>query len=154
MLRLSSIPVAVLVVALASTALALDKKLVGKWTLDEIVSPRAVKPTEIQMELSLDGKNLVVHREVRREGEEPHIVDYVVKTDGSEHELPAEPGQTRTVTAEWKSSKLQLTYTMNRRGMDLDAVETWRVRKGKLEVVYKVKTPEAQFGWKEIYRRR
>jgi hypothetical protein len=126
---------AILLILAAPFAAHAAGDLAGAWKLDRVEGGSGI-PIEIDMNVAREGDNLAVEQDIRREGDEPQQVAFTYVTDGEAHVIPATGGETREVTARWKGKRLTVMFNVERSGMTFEVTESWRVRKGELEVRY------------------
>jgi hypothetical protein len=136
-----------LVPALASA----NGDFAGTWKLDPEKSKgmRPEAPTDVVMTIALEGENLVVERiAVREEG--PDKAEWTYVTDGEPHEIVGKT-LTRITTANWKGKKLQVSYKLEIRGIEVDVSETWKMKKSGLYIKYVSKVPDMGLGNQQTF---
>ncbi len=137
---------------LPAAAFAANDRFAGAWKLDRIEGGDGIA-MEVDMELALDGENLLVTRVIRRDGDPERTVSYTYVTDGQPHEVPGVGDTTRSATAIWKGKRLKVEYKVTFRSMDFDITENWKIRKEVLELQYVVPLPDRNRVTRQFYVR-
>ena len=143
---------AILLILAAPLAAHAAEDLAGVWKLDRVEGGSGI-PIEIDMNVAREGDNVSVEQDIRREGEDPQQVAYTYVTDGEAHEIPATGGETREVTAEWRGKQLKVLFNVERSGMTFAVTESWRLRKGELEVKYVTPLGDRNLVIKQFFKR-
>ena len=73
-------------------------------------------------------------RRVERRAEDPYDVEYLYLTSGDPHKVVGPGDFEREVTAKWEGKKLVVKWTIDFNGIEVLAVETWKMKRAGLEV--------------------
>ena len=142
-------------VLLPATPAAANDKFAGEWKLDRIEGGSGAPPPEIDMSVAVSDDKLEVEQKIRPVGEEEKELSYTLVTNGEPHDVPGLDRVRKGLVAKWKGKKLNVTYKAEESGRDWDVTETWKLRKGELEVRTVIPVPAMgrTIMWKAIYAR-
>ena len=140
---------------LATAPAAANEKFAGEWKLDRIEGGSGGPMPEIDMSVVVwDGK-FEVEQKIRRDGEQEKQHSYTLVTNGEPHDVPGLDRVRMGLVAKWKGKKLSVSYKAEERGTDWEVTETWKLKKGELEVKTVIPVPAmgSNVMWKTIYAR-
>ncbi len=143
------------VLLLATAPAAANDKLAGDWKLDRIEGGSVAPPPEIDMSAVVSDGKFEVEQKIREEDEEEKHFSYTLVTDGEPHDVPGLDRIRKGLVAKWKGKKLRVEYKAEESGRDYEITETWKLRKGELEVKTVIPVPVLgrNISWKAIYAR-
>lgn len=140
---------------LTATPAAANGKFAGEWKLDRIEGGSGAPPPEIDMSVVVSDEKIEVEQKIRPEGEEEKELSYTLITNGEPHDVPGLDRVRKGLVAKWKGKRLNVNYKAEERGTDWDVRETWKLKKGELEVKTVIPVPAmgSNIMWKAIYAR-
>lgn len=140
---------------LTATPAAANDKFAGEWKLDRIEGGSGAPPPEIDMSVVVSDDKIEVDQKIRPVGEEEKEFSYTLVTNGEPHDVPGLDRVRKGLVAKWKGKKLNVNYKAEERGTDWDVTETWKLRKGELQVKTVIPVPAmgSNIMWKAIYAR-
>ena len=140
---------------LATAPAAANDKFAGEWKLDRIEGGSGAPMPEIDMSVVVSDGRFEVEQKIRREGEEEKQYSYTLLTNGDPQDVPGLDRMRKGLVAKWKGKKLSVSYKAEERGTDWEITETWKLKKGELQVKTVIPIPAmgSNIMWKSIYAR-
>ena len=153
--RKLSMVAAAAAVLLSAVPAAANDEFAGDWKLDRIEGGSGAPQPEIDMSVVVVDERLDVSQKIRREGEEEKMFSYTLVTDGEARDVPGLDRVRKGLVARWKGKKLRVEYKAEENGADYEVTETWKLRKGELQVKTVIPVPVIgrNISWKAIYAR-
>jgi hypothetical protein len=122
-----------------------NPKFEGDWVMVVDKSKGLRGLNSLTQKVTLEGENVKVERTGQNGELAPESYEYTYLTNGEEHHVVGPVSFPRDVTAEWKGKKLVVEWEMQNSGVSVSAKETWKTRKGGLEIKRTFNSPAGNF---------